>query len=147
MKKEKTMNKFFKEFFKQNPSLLKEPIDCDLICQRIEEYVRLKNKQYLEGLDVRMDDKGCVLIDIKNKVQFSNRFDVGHDPSTGGAHLDVFVNGDGEITIINSDLCPRNLDQKVIVHLSIDEINEISDKAHAHKMAWENQEFNQVEEE
>lgn len=81
------------------------------------------------------------------KVQFSNRFDVGHDPSTGGAHLDVFVNGDGEITIINSHLCPRDLDKDAIVHLSIDELNEISDKAHAHKMAYEDNKFHQVEEE
>ncbi len=56
---------FFKEFFKQNPSLLKDPINCDLICQRIEEYVRVKNQQYLEALDVKMDGKN-VLIDIKS---------------------------------------------------------------------------------
>lgn len=37
-----------KALFKKEPSLLMEPIDCNLICQRIKEYVRLKNKQYLD---------------------------------------------------------------------------------------------------
>ena len=58
------MNLFLKELFKQNPSLLKEPINCDLICQRIKEYVRVKNQQYLEALDVKMDGAN-VLINIK----------------------------------------------------------------------------------
>ncbi len=51
------MKLFFKEFFKQNPSLLEEPINCDLICQRIEEYVRVKNQQYMDGKNVLIDIK------------------------------------------------------------------------------------------
>lgn len=54
-----------KALFKKEPSLLEEPIDCDLIIKRIEEVVRIKNKEYLDSLDVKMDGKN-VLIDIKN---------------------------------------------------------------------------------
>jgi len=60
-----------KALFKQEPSLLMEPIDCDLICQRIEEYVRLKNKLYLEGLNVTLEgDKVSidVNLDLLNKI-------------------------------------------------------------------------------
>lgn len=61
---------------------------------------------------------------------FRKEFSVGE--------YDIQATGDGLICI------QRTLETLVI---SIDELNEISDKAHAHKIAWEDQEFNQVNEE
>ena len=64
------MNIDLKELFDKEPSLLREPTNCDLICQRIEEYVRIKNKQYLESLDVKIEGKN-VLIDINTEGDFA----------------------------------------------------------------------------
>lgn len=57
---------FLKELFEKHPKLLNDPIDCDLLVKRIQELARIKNKQYLDGLNVKMDGKN-VLIDINKE--------------------------------------------------------------------------------
>lgn len=72
------------------------------------------------------------------KVSFGYTFNVGT--------FEVCACGDGQVSIFFDRETDKEGDEMQCIILSIDELNEISDKANAHKMSYENQEFHQVEE-